>query len=139
MHLKIQGQKHHSFWPCLSKNILNRNDKSEHTTHLDHVVRIIIVWSEWRDLNSRPLDPQSSALPTALHPDIQLLLFCIGVSLIILARLSTKCKSFFQNFKKYFPKKVSGILLTNSFACGILFKRLNEGHSCRFMERCPSG
>ena len=26
-------------------------------------------WSEWRDLNSRPLDPQSSALPTALHPE----------------------------------------------------------------------
>ena len=25
-------------------------------------------WSEWRDLNSRPLDPQSSALPAALHP-----------------------------------------------------------------------
>ena len=39
-------------------HILNRNDKSEHTTHLDNVVRIIIVWSEWRDLNSRPLDPQ---------------------------------------------------------------------------------
>ena len=50
-------------------HILNRNDKSEHTTHLDNVVRIIIVWSEWRDLNSRPLDPQSSALPAALHPD----------------------------------------------------------------------
>ena len=29
----------------------------------------IHVWSEWRDLNSRPLDPQSSALPTALHPE----------------------------------------------------------------------
>ena len=29
-------------------------------------------WSEWRDLNSRPLDPQSSALPTALHPDMRL-------------------------------------------------------------------
>ena len=29
-------------------------------------------WSEWRDLNSRPLDPQSSALPTALHPDTRL-------------------------------------------------------------------
>ena len=27
-------------------------------------------WSEWRDLNSRPLDPQSSALPTAPHPEI---------------------------------------------------------------------
>ena len=29
--------------PPLSYNILNRNDKSEHITHLDHVVRIIIV------------------------------------------------------------------------------------------------
>ena len=27
-------------------------------------------WSEWQDLNLRPLDPQSSALPHALHPDI---------------------------------------------------------------------
>ena len=27
-------------------------------------------WSEWRDLNSRPLDPQSSALPTAPHPEM---------------------------------------------------------------------
>ena len=29
------------------QNILNRNDKSEHITHLDNVVRIIIPWSEW--------------------------------------------------------------------------------------------
>ena len=29
------------------KNILNRNDKSEHITHLDNVVRIIITWSEF--------------------------------------------------------------------------------------------
>ena len=29
------------------------------------------IWSEWRDLNSRPLDPQSSTLPAALHPDLQ--------------------------------------------------------------------
>ena len=41
-----------------SKHVFNRNDKSEHITNLDNVVRIIIVWSEWRDLNSRPLDPQ---------------------------------------------------------------------------------
>jgi hypothetical protein len=26
-------------------------------------------WSEWRDLNPRPLGPEPSALPTALHPD----------------------------------------------------------------------
>ena len=31
----------------------------------------VSLWSEWRDLNSRPLDPQSSALPTAPHPDIK--------------------------------------------------------------------
>ena len=31
------------------------------------------LWSEWRDLNSRPLDPQSSALPTAPHPDMDFL------------------------------------------------------------------
>ena len=29
--------------PCLLKYIFNRNDKSEHTTHLDNVVRIIIT------------------------------------------------------------------------------------------------
>ena len=28
----------------------------------------LFLWSEWRDLNSRPLDPQSSALPAAPHP-----------------------------------------------------------------------
>ena len=59
----------------LLKNILNRNDKSEHITHLDNVVRIIIVWSEWSDSNARPREPKSRALPTALHPDIQF--FCM--------------------------------------------------------------
>ena len=27
-------------------------------------------WSEWEDSNFRPLEPHSSTLPTALHPDI---------------------------------------------------------------------
>ena len=27
------------------------------------------LWSEWQDLNLRPPDPQSGALPPALHPD----------------------------------------------------------------------
>ena len=26
-------------------------------------------WSEWRDLNPRPLGPEPSALPSALHPE----------------------------------------------------------------------
>ena len=63
----IQPQCLSSICFCL-KDILNTNDKSEPIPHLENSVRIIIDWSEWRDLNSRPLDPQSSALPTALHP-----------------------------------------------------------------------
>ena len=59
-------------------------------------------WSEWRDLNSRPLDPQSSALPTALHPDVYFLLLRIGDSLVILTRPKTKCKPFFHFFQKFF-------------------------------------
>ena len=35
------------------------------------------IWSEWGDLNSRPLGPEPSALPTALHPEI---IFAIIIS-----------------------------------------------------------
>ena len=56
----------------------DRNDKSDHITHLDNVVQIIIVWPEWGDSNSRHLAPKASALPTALHPDN--LIFLYGVS-----------------------------------------------------------
>ena len=44
--------------------------KSERFSNLKEKVRIIIFWSEWRDLNPRPLGPEPSALPTALHPEI---------------------------------------------------------------------
>ena len=27
----------------------------------------VILWSEWRDLNPRPLGPEPSTLPAALH------------------------------------------------------------------------
>ena len=69
------------------------------------------MWSEWRDLNSRPLDPQSSALPTALHPDIQ---FCglVEVSLFILARSERKSKSYFQKNKKILSERILESLLT---------------------------
>ena len=33
-------------------------------------LRFPFSWSEWLDLNQRPLPPQGSALPTAPHPDI---------------------------------------------------------------------
>ena len=43
--------------------------KAPTETKTAEITRISAVyWSEWRDLNSRPLDPQSSALPAALHP-----------------------------------------------------------------------
>ena len=119
-------------------HILNRNDKSEHTTHLDNVVRIIIVWSEWRDLNSRPLDPQSSALPTALHPDFSLLLSC-GSQLVYISMPFIKMQAFFRKFLNFFSGRIFKILLTRTGGYGIINKCLNDGHSRRFMERCPSG
>ena len=66
-----QGQEFRSC-PCFLKHIFDRNDKSEHITHLNNVVRIIMVWSEWGDSNSRHPAPKAGALPTALHPDILL-------------------------------------------------------------------
>lgn len=40
-------QERKSSHPCPSKRIANKNNKSEHITHLEYVVRIIITWSEW--------------------------------------------------------------------------------------------
>ena len=48
-HAIIQSHTACKHRPCgftILQNILNRNDKSEHITHLDNVVRIIIPWSE---------------------------------------------------------------------------------------------
>ena len=81
--------------PCLSKHILNRNDKSEHITHLNNVVRIIITWSEWRDLNPRPHGPEPCALPTALHPDVELacqIATNLNFTVHILTRSARLCK-----------------------------------------------
>ena len=53
---------------CLSEDIADRNDKSEPVPYLEDSVRIIIDWSEWRDLNSRPLDPQSNTQYLNMYP-----------------------------------------------------------------------
>ena len=63
MLVKKQGQETRSP-PCPLNHIFNRNDKSEHITHLDNVVRIIIVWSEWGDSNSRHLAPKPMSEPS---------------------------------------------------------------------------
>ena len=39
--------------------------------------QVFPFWSEWGDLNPRPLGPEPSTLPTALHPDIgENVLYC---------------------------------------------------------------
>ena len=61
---------------CIAR--LQRQKKVEHPGNHFRFVKMkkapkpygfsAFCWSEWRDLNSRPLDPQSSALPAAPHP-----------------------------------------------------------------------
>ena len=50
-------------------------------------------WSEWQDLNLRPLPPQGSALPTAPHPDLYRFL---PKALYIITPVLTKVKMFFE-------------------------------------------
>ena len=49
------------------KDILDANDKSEPVPHLEDIVRIIIDWSEWRDLNYFP-----TFFPHHLYPKTSL-------------------------------------------------------------------
>jgi hypothetical protein len=35
----------------------------------------ISIWSEWRESNPRPLGPEPSTLPSALHPEVTILLY----------------------------------------------------------------
>ena len=39
-------------------------------SHCVATISGILLWSECGDLNPGPLDPQSSTLPTAPHPDV---------------------------------------------------------------------
>ena len=134
---KKQGQDF-SFPPLILQNILNRNDKSEHITNLDNVVRIIIVWSEWRDLNSRPLDPQSSALPTALHPDI---LFCCASrgQLVYINMTVMKLQPLISIFLKFFCKRDSMKTCWQSPQLYGIISKVFRRRTAFTMERCPSG
>ena len=40
----------------------------------------VFIWSEWGDLNPRPLGPEPSALPAALHPVSLTIIRCRNVS-----------------------------------------------------------
>ena len=57
---------------CVRIQLFIQKEKSERISHLEDTVRIILIWSEWRDSNARPRHPKCRVLPTALHPDIWL-------------------------------------------------------------------
>ena len=65
----------------------------------------IKIWSEWQDLNLRPLDPQSSAIPSFATPGYLLI-----ESLLIIACWNEKIKSFFGffDFSTGYPHSVYG-------------------------------
>ena len=52
------------------------------------------LWSEWRDLNPRPLGPEPSTLPSALHPDN---ICCTQLFYTGCRWLSNKIRSFLLN------------------------------------------
>ena len=68
------------------KKSFHQKKKSD-SFRYSRIKTIELIWSEWRDLNSRPLDPQSSALPTAPHP---------VTTLFIIQYAKGKCKPFFK-------------------------------------------
>ena len=74
------------FWTGENKEKPRYQAKGLHTA--------VFRWSEWRDLNSRPLDPQSSALPAAPHPD----------NVVYYTGRFRKMQALFSNFLKKFCK-----------------------------------
>ena len=47
---------------------------------LKQIVLSSFPWSEWGDLNSRPLGPEPSALPAALHPESFLIIMTLHLN-----------------------------------------------------------
>ena len=95
-------------------------------------------WSEWRDLNSRPLDPQSSALPTALHPDI---LFCCASrgQLVYINMTVMKLQPLISIFLKFFCKSDSMKTCWQSPQLYGIISKVFRRRTAFTMERCPSG
>ena len=59
----------------------------------------LLIWSEWRDSNSRHPAPKAGALPTALHPDTGgIIQDNIGKSKGFLAEKGLRLQPFFRKF-----------------------------------------
>ena len=122
LHVSVQQNK-----KCLQ--IRNKKSVSPLRTHR---------WSEWRDLNSRPLDPQSSALPTALHPDI---LFCCASrgQLVYINMTVMKLQPLISIFLKFFCKRDSMKTCWQSPQLYGIISKVFRRRTAFTMERCPSG
>ena len=57
----------------------------------------MLFWSEWQDLNLRPLPPQGSALPTAPHPDMT---YAFHKAFILYHSSMRKSRGFAKNIRK---------------------------------------
>ena len=118
--------------PLCSYYVRERGDVFQRKTKSPETVTVSgLIWSEWRDLNSRPLDPQSSALPTALHPDTPT---SLEVSLVIIARFFPKCKLFFKKLEIFLTLKIQ-ISVDKPSPSWYHVKSVPTLQ----MERCPSG
>ena len=102
--VKIAGQnsvlftkfKNSSYLGRLGRKNMVKRTKNKRKTRQNLLI-LTDFWSEWQDLNLRPLPPQGSALPTAPHPDTILLLSFLlrmKLTLKIINAGVEKCKSF---------------------------------------------
>ena len=69
---------------------------------------VYYIWSEWRDSNSRPLEPHSSTLPPALHPDGAFLFSLRNARLILLHKLPL-VKNFFKQVRIWKKKWIFSV------------------------------
>ena len=73
IYIKITVQLVRVFITCKTRT---REQKYKIKRTSDAIMRVeALDWSEWRDLNPRPLPPQGSALPPEPHPDSLCCLF----------------------------------------------------------------
>ena len=67
--LKILSDSDHWIKLQASEGCLGQSRESTKKKPTAYVAMGFLMWSGWRDLNTRPLRPERSALPTAPHPD----------------------------------------------------------------------
>ena len=90
-----------------------------------------LLWSEWQDLNLRPLPPQGSALPAAPHPDRP----PYRVDLNIIAHPFLFVKPFLEKKKIILRFRSKGVCLFLFIVLQIFCFYLN----CRGMKEITSG